>query len=145
MDNKKTLAIAHIEKQQADLNNLYDLKKALCEGTVFPELNMPFFATEELYHDCSLSKDSSGPEKLLHEIMMEGFYLDDLTLYMDTHECDVKLNELFDKHLSRKEELAKQFAEKYFPLTRHFIPYSKNHPDCFSWKAGKPAWEGECC
>ena len=38
-----------------------------------------------------------------------------------------------------------EFAEKYFPLTRHFIPYSKNHPDCFSWKAGKHAWEGACC
>ena len=63
MDNKKTLAIAHIEKQQADLNNLYDLKKALCEGTVFPELNMPFFATEELYHDCSLSKELKRTRK----------------------------------------------------------------------------------
>lgn len=145
MDNQnKQLAVASVEKQQCDKNNLYDTKTALCEGTIFPELNLPFFASESIPSDKTF-KAENEQEQLLNEIMMEGFYLDDLTLYMDTHECDKEIIAVFDKHLQRKEELAKEFAQKYYPLTRHFIPYAKQYPECFSWKAGKPAWEGGCC
>lgn len=62
MDNKKTLAIAHIEKQQADLNNLYDLKKALCEGTVFPELNMPFLQRKSFTTTALYQKTQANPK-----------------------------------------------------------------------------------
>ncbi len=145
MDNQtKPLAIASVEKQQCDKNNLYDPKTALFEGTIFPELNLPFFATESIHSDNTF-KSENEEEELLNKISMESFYLDDLTLYMDTHDCDKEIIAIFDEHLQKREELTKEFAEKYYPLTRHFIPYSKQHPDCFSWKLGKPVWEGGCC
>lgn len=145
MENGKPLAIASVEKQNADVNALYPQKEGLCHGTIFPELDLPFFATEQLQDSCSLSAPESEEEALMHQIMAEGFFLDDLTLYIDTHCCDEKLNRLFEEHLKKKEALCEEYAQKYYPITRHLIPYGKQHPGCFGLKAATPPWERGCC
>ena len=60
----------------------YELKTALYEGTIFPCLNMQFYAAEKI--PCSFLDDAgiSQREKAMNEISMVGFAINDLMLYL---------------------------------------------------------------
>ncbi len=134
------LAIASVPCQETDLSNLYDSKEALCNGTIFPELNLPFFITEtdkKSRGDC-LASDCC---REMMEIMENGFYLDDLTLYLDTHPEDQKALALLKEYLTKKQQLVCDFAKNHFVLTKNCVPET---PDkgVFSWSDGPAPWEG---
>ena len=66
----------------------YELSSALYNGTIFPCLNLNFYAAEEIPCPfCGNASDSklSEREKAMNEIAMIGFAVNDLTLYLDTH------------------------------------------------------------
>ena len=135
------LAIASVPFQETDFSNLYTAEEALCNGTIFPELNLPFFITEtESPGSCSCLTSDCCKEMM--EIMRTGFYLDDLTLYLDTHPEDQKALALMNEYLKKKQQQVCDFSEQHFVLTKNCVPQA---PDkgIFSWSDGPVPWEGE--
>lgn len=148
---EKHLAIASVPIQK--WGEIYDDKDALDIGTIFKDLNKPFFAASVVNdqkisgqkEEENKSSEQKDREELLNAICRIGFMLDDLTLYLDTHEEDKKAKDLYMQKLKESEELHKKFAEKFYPLTRQCIPYCyKKVEEKFCWQKGPMPWEGAC-
>ena len=58
----------------------YDQSQALAAGTLFPGLNLPFFKAVKSKMNC--------PNNALCELMALGFTINELGLYLDTHQND---------------------------------------------------------
>lgn len=147
------LAIAYIPIQQ--WGELYNEEEALNIGTIFHDLNKPFFAAEAVMGNTSPIAPETGSQaksntqteqkELMTKINQIGFYLDDLTLYLDTHNNDMQAIQLY--HMKAKEyaEIRKEFAQKYYPLSRLCIPYCiSDNETAFCWQEGPMPWEGAC-
>lgn len=139
------LAIASIPIQQ--WGALYDEKEALCTGTIFQELNKPFFAAEiekrSLNEAKPKSEEQRKREEMLSKIMEVSFVLDDLTLYLDTHCQDSQAMDLYQKKSQERKDLKQQFAAAFYPLTRDCIMDCKKDK-AFCWQEGPMPWEGAC-
>lgn len=125
MDNL-CLAIPYIPVQK--WSEIYDFATALEEGTVFPELNKPFFAAPER-SNTTLSK-ANVPQLLFSQVC---FALDDVLLYLDTHPGDMKAKELYETCLKKKKDLM-----------------SENECGCacishYEWEQKPLVWEGGHC
>lgn len=142
-NNEPQLAIATVPVQKPDLSNLYNAKEALLTGTIFPELNKPFFITEAGPKQNS-KLPVSDKEKLLNEIMEQGFIVQDLALYLDTHSEDMNAYSIYLEHLENLKQLKQNFAEKYYPLTENCITDMNNTEGKFAWTLGPAPWEGVC-
>ena len=82
---------------------------------------------------------------MMRKIAQTCFALDDLTLYLDTHETESKAKELYREKLQEAEALKKEFAEKFYPLGRPCILYSEcPNEEHFCWQKGPMPWEGAC-
>lgn len=147
------LAITSIPMQP--WGELYSDVQALQIGTIFKDLNKPFFAaptTEEAVGKKmgtiptgKKSAEQEERENLMKKIAQTGFVLDDLTLYLDTHEQDEQAKELFHQKLSEQKQLKDQFAEKFYPLTRCHVSDCNNvKRERFCWQEGPMPWEGAC-
>ena len=154
------LAIPKVPIQQ--WNQTYDLATALAEGTIFPELNMPFFAAPE-GSNTTLPKvkvdkvntsfgikgdqnwgaerntvlsgvNSSVSEEMSHLFFTQiCFALDDTLLYLDTHPED---------------EQAKQFYEQCLQKKKELLSENRCGCDClthFEWEKKPLVWEGGHC
>lgn len=81
---------------------------------------------------------------LLKEISEVSFALNDLTLFLDTHpDCSDAL-QYFYQLAPKREQLMKQYAESYEPLTLDCagkLPAKRS----FSWLDGPAPWEGGAC
>lgn len=149
--SEKHLAIASVPIQE--WGEIYDDKNALDIGTIFHELNKPFFAASTVNdqrngnapEEEKKTEEQKHREEMLSAICRVSFVLDDLTLYLDTHEEDEKAKDIYKKKLQESEELHKEFAEKFYPLTRQCIPYCyETVNDRFCWQKGPMPWEGAC-
>jgi len=149
----ENLAIANIPIQK--WGELYSEEEALNIGTIFHDLNMPFFAAEGVLGDKNplasgagsnaKTKEQMERETLLTKINQSSFYLDDLTLYLDTHEKDTQAIRLYHEKAKEYEELKKQFAQKFYPLTKQCVlDCLKDKEIGFCWQGGPMPWEGAC-
>lgn len=146
METKSHLSIASVPVQQ--WQEVYEEEKAFTNGTLFPELDKPFFATVQ---DPKL-KDGpkqfantlNAEEKSLLQIQQISFVIDDLRLYMDTHPEDQEGLKLLKEMLKRRKTLLKEFALAYYPLTADcmYDIYEENpETTCYCWPEGKIPWE----
>lgn len=104
--------------------------QALCAGTIFKGLQLPFFIEEQMPKKECAPQDSK--EQLLNEIQQTSFLLTELTLYLDTHPEEEEAKKLRTEALAIRKELLQKFAEEYYPLT----------PDCSGCQtAGDIPWE----
>lgn len=151
--SENNLAIAYIPIQK--WGELYNEEEALNIGTIFHDLNKPFFAAEAVTGSKSpialetgsqaKSKTQSEREELMTKIIQIGFFLDDLTLYLDTHDNDIQAIQLYNGKAKEYAELRKEFAQKYYPLSKLCIPYCINDNETtFCWQEGPMPWEGAC-
>lgn len=147
------LAISNTPMQE--WGKLYSQEDALNIGTIFQDMNMPFFAADAVLGSKSpiasgmestdKSQVQSDREQLMTKINQTSFFLDDLTLYLDTHENDVQAIQLYHDKSKECAELRKQFAQEYYPLTRLCIPdCMSNNESSFCWQDGPMPWEGAC-
>ncbi len=141
---KTELAIATVPIQK--WGPVYDGEKALEIGTIFEELNMPFFAAEELKASRpSVPRSVKEQEScdLMKKLMETDFVIQDLTLYLDTHEEDKEALKLFQEKSREQAELKERFSKEFYPLTRDCMA---NCPggDHFCWQSGPIPWEGVC-
>jgi hypothetical protein len=146
------LAIAYVPMQQ--WGELYAKDEAFNIGTIFQELNMPFFATESVLasknpianktDNKEATMEQATRELLLTKINEASFYQDDLTLYLDTHANDVRALQLYEQISQECAQLRQQFSQEFYPLTRFCIPFCKNQEEKFCWQEGPMPWEGAC-
>ena len=137
------LAIASVPCQQ--WGPLYDDGKALRQGTIFQELDLPFYVTEGITEGQCGQKENSS--QLLCQIQQISFVLDDLTLYLDMHSEDGQALAMYQEKLAVRDQLKKEFAQKFYPLTRDCVAYCQGqagvHGDhAFCWQDGPMPWEG---
>lgn len=151
--SRNDLAIANIPIQE--WGPLYSEEEAMNIGTIFQELNKPFFVTESVLksvsplacgeNDAGKTNEQLKREKLLTKIYQRSFFLDDLTLYLDTHENDLQAIQLYQSKVKECSDLKIQFAQEFYPLTRQCIPFSiKDEETKFCWQEGPMPWEGAC-
>lgn len=146
METMSHLAIASVPVQQ--WKEVYDEEQAFSNGTIFPELDKPFFVTVQ---DSKLEK---GPKRFVNKLNAEdtallqiqqtSFAVDDLKLYMDTHPEDQEGLQLLKEMLKRRKTLLKEFALQYYPLTVDcmYDIYEENpESTCYCWPEGKIPWE----
>ena len=108
MDTNKHLAIASVPIQE--WNTVYDEEQAFKAGTIFPELNKPFFVTA-LNETSSLDgKQLDGEQAMLLQIQKTSFVCDDLRLFLDTHPEDKQALALLKDTLKRKTSLMREFG-----------------------------------
>ena len=143
MENLQHLAIASIPIQK--WNDVYDEAQAFKNGTLFPNLNMPFYVTA--LESFPGKKGMNPEETMLLQIQQTGFILDDLRLYLDTHPEDKEGIKMLKEYLRRKKALMREFALQFYPLTPDCmadIYEEKPEEECYCWPAGKIPWEGVC-
>lgn len=150
MDKQMNLAIVSVPKQR--WNTVYDEEKALNKGTIFPDLDMPFYVTDQEPGNSlgsSFLRQGAGPgshDDVLLQVQRVCFVIDDLRLYLDTHPEDKEGLKLLKEKLKRKKELMKMFAEKFYPVDIVSMAeiYEDNpDSDCYCWEKGKIPWENE--
>lgn len=77
--------------------------------------------------------------KLLKEISAVQFTLTELGLYLDTHPCDSKAIAAAAEAEKKRDELVKEFEEKFGPLT---VGIDQDDHD-FNWINDPWPWEKE--
>lgn len=140
------LAIATVPVQP--WGPLYDEEEALCQGTVFPQLNMPFYAAEDAdfcrCHEARpLSETQARREELMKKINSLSFFLDDLSLFLDTHPQDLQGLALYKEKKVLRQSLLCDFAKEFYPLTKDSI-WDCDKNENFCWQCGPMPWEGGC-
>ncbi len=138
MENQ-SLAMASVPVQK--WGPVYEEGEALQAGTIFRELDLPFYAAEEIRLP-GREQEIDERDGLLRRICQTGFMLDDLTLYLDTHEEDPEAAALYREKTKEKKELMKQFAEQFYPLNRNFAACCGRESGSFCWQMGPAPWEG---
>lgn len=144
--NDKHLAITTVPMQT--WGALYEEEEALLIGTIFKDLDLPFFAAEKTEKPCCFkaipkSDEEQEREQLMCRINAVSFFLDDLVLYLDTHCQDKDAAKLYVEKTKLRDQLKKEFAEKFYPLTRDCLVYCENDKEC-CWQEGPAPWEGAC-
>lgn len=137
----KHLAVASVPVQNWN-GKLYEYDLALKIGTIFPELNLPFFAVDGTNGEqVPLASGGSGDpaqqkrESLMTKINEVSFVLDDLVLFLDTHPDEQEAITLRKQLIEERKRLLKEFDQNYYPLTK----------DCEGlWTEGPMPWEGAC-
>lgn len=122
----------------------YELSAALYHGTIFPCLNMKFYAAEEIPNPFSdrACADLSEREKEMDEICMVGFAINDLTLYLDTHPDCAQGIPAMKKLLQKRLDGLAGYAAKNNALTQLSIVTGKPDSDQYEWGEGPVPWEG---
>ena len=146
------LAIASIPMQP--WGQLYDAPTALKKGTVFQDLDMPFFSADDGGRAgcCCGTSDTTDPgqkerEERMLEIYQICFIVDDLRLYLDTHPQDVQARGLLKENLLKRKQLLADFAQRFYPLTMDCMAQAcqtRAGEDCYCWQEGPMPWEGAC-
>ncbi len=145
------LAIASIPVQV--WGELYTQEEALKAGTIFKDLDMPFFAAENITPSNQRVTDSlkdpkqQKREEKIEEIQRISFLLDDLRLYLDTHPSDLQGIAALKSALKERKKQTEEFAREFYPLTfdcMETIFQDQPELSCFCWQEGPVPWEGAC-
>jgi spore coat protein JB len=91
--------------------NLYNPYEGFIKGNLFPSLYDPY-KNEKPYQ----IKPMNDQAEMLTNIDSLGFATIDLNLYLDVNPDDKNAIELFNQYRRQKEELMKNYQEKYGPL-----------------------------
>lgn len=91
------------------------------------------------HNTCSSSNNSR--EQLLRSINEVSFAVNDIHLYLDTHPCDEKAMEYYRKMAEKRNEMMKEYAKMYGPLTVDDAVYSDS--STWQWMEQPFPWEQE--
>lgn len=114
------------------LNDLYSLKDALQNGTLFKQLYKPYLKkVPQLVPE-------NEEEKMLIALDQYSLALMDLNLYLDLNPTDKEMVNLYKDYLSKYKDLKKEFGEKFYSLTKDCEKIVTNN---WNWELGKWPWE----
>lgn len=124
------IAIASVPVQEWE--SPYDLKEALCQGTIFQVLRKPFF-TESQDKKTEFKPENDCERKML-EIQQTGFFVTDLTLFLDTHPDHPEAMAMRQEMQQKLMTLRQEFAQQFHPLDC-FQP-GNTQCDIVPWEGG---------
>lgn len=101
------LAFPYIPMQGKNAER-YSQMDALAAGTLFPGLNLPFFRAVKSRMNC----DNTA----LCELMALGFAINELGLYLDTHQDDQEALALYMDYVKLFKEGKKRYEAAYGPI-----------------------------
>lgn len=79
--------------------------------------------------------------QLLHWINMVSFAVVEITLYLDTHPCDMEAIDYFNHYISLRRSALDAYAAKFGPLTVD----TANPESSWTWAEQPLPWEGGAC
>ena len=110
----------------------YNEHEGLSAGTLFPDLNLPFFKMVKTRMNCD--------NNALCELMALGFAMTELGLYLDTHKDDHDALRLYREYAELAEDGRKRYEAVYGPLS---MRRTGAYKEAWSWIDGPWPWEFE--
>ena len=124
------LAFPYVPVQSNDPER-YSQQDALCAGTLFPGLNLPFHA--------QLETKFPAVNTALSELMALDFAVKELNLYLDTHPQDQEALSLYASYIKLAQEGHEKYISQYGPLTSENLVLSEGYTwlnDPWPWELG---------
>jgi len=106
LDYCAPLAAAYIPFQEVG-SPKYEANEGQARGTLFPGLDLPFK---------NIVTKSNPANTPLGELMALGFAINELGLYLDTHEDDSEALKLYTSYVSMYKEGVEKYVKMYGPL-----------------------------
>ena len=122
-----SLAYPYVPMQQNDPKR-YEADTALTKGTLFPGLDLPFM--DYVSPDCHVSGE-------LGELMALDFVVDELGLYLDTHQNDTEALELFTQYAALAKEAERRYVAACGPLTQDQVTAARG----YTWLKNPWPWD----
>ena len=101
------LAMAYVPMQKS-ANPAYETAEALSRGTLFPGLDLPFM---------NIVNDTKKLTPIT-ELMAIDFIVDELELYLDSHQNDKEAFAMYQTFLALAKEARERYVKKYGPVTQ---------------------------
>ena len=79
--------------------------------------------------------DKENKESLMKKIMEYKFYINDLTLYLDTHNNDKKALAIHNEYVQKLDDVVSEYENKYGPLTIETVM------DSWDWAKNLWPWQ----
>lgn len=114
------MAIASVPVQR--WGELYSQDEALKAGTIFKNLDMPFFAADQTFEvrtaieSALKSPEEQKYQEKMREVQKISFLADDLRLYLDTHPDDQDALSMFKEVSRQRKQKLSEFAAHYQPV-----------------------------
>ncbi len=136
MDNRagegKLPAAAHLAYPfvpfQSDSPPKYEARMALVRGTLFPGLDLPFLG---------MVNQKELPALPLHELQALGFAVQELALYLDTHQDDREALELYRSYQQLYRRCQEEYGKNHGPLNH----MQERSAECYQWLDDPWPWE----
>ena len=115
---------------QFDNPEIYEPRKALVRGTLFPGLELPFMG---------MINKNEKPVTPLTELQTLAFAIQEMALYLDTHRDDAEALELYRQYQRMYADGKRKYEEMYGPLN-HMHPGDGSYrwlDDPWPWEYGK--------
>ena len=115
---------------QFDNPELYEPRKGLVRGTLFPGLELPFMG---------MINKNEKPVTPLTELQTLAFAIQEMALYLDTHRDDAEALELYRQYQKMYTDGKRKYEEMYGPLN-HMHPGDGSYrwlDDPWPWEYGK--------
>lgn len=106
---------------------VYDTRKGMVRGTIFPGLDLPFMG---------MVNQAEKKVTPLTELQAMAFALQELALYLDTHREDQEALEMYRTYQKMYHDAALSYSKEHGPLT-HGTPVSGE----YSWLDDPWPWE----
>ena len=87
---------------------LYEARKGLIRGTLFPGLDLPFL---------DMVNQKEKPVTPQSELQVLGFAIQELALYLDTHRSDQEALELYRMYQEHYKNCKQEYIKIHGPLT----------------------------
>ena len=107
----------------------YSQQEALANGTLFPGLNLPFSLKAEAVKVLGTQ---------LAELQALEFVLQELGLYLDTHQDDAEAFQLFRQYAALEAEARQKYEAAHGPLTQNAAAGAENWS---AWLEGDWPWQ----
>lgn len=112
---------------QLDNPPMYERRKGLVRGTMYPGLDLPFMG---------MVNKNEKPVTPLTELQSVAFAIQELALYLDTHRDDAEALELYEMYKRMHRECKEAYEKQFGPLN-----HMSENPDCYAWLNDPWPWE----
>ena len=113
---------------QMDTPPMYEPRKALVRGTMYPGLDLPFMG---------MVNQKEQPVTPKTELQTMAFAIQELALYLDTHPDDKEALTLYRAYQKMNHKAMMEYSEKYGPLN-HKCPVDDK---TYTWLSDPWPWE----
>lgn len=120
-------AVPFVASQEAN-SSRYSKTKALEQGTLFPDLDLPFHLKVNA---------PELPDTHLNQLRALDFVILELGLYLDTHPDDGEAFTLFQNYVELEKAARESYIEMHGPLTQNDAAMDAN----YTWVNGPWPWQ----